>query len=106
MIKIQTKYYNASNNFSAPVKREPKPYAPLYKPNDTPPLNNNFQAENEIKKETEKTKMREISFSPSKELSLKTDDLLLIGLIILLLPDVENNLLLVLLLGYLLIAGM
>jgi len=33
-----TNYYNASNNFSTPVRREPKPYTqPLQKCEDTPP---------------------------------------------------------------------
>ena len=100
---MNTKYYNASNNFSAPISREPRPYAPYsYRsetvtprpaPDSAPPVKK-IEAEGAA------------AVKSARELSLKTDDFLLIGLIILLLPDAENNLMLILILGYLLVMGM
>ena len=32
-----TNYYNASNNFSAPIRREPKPFSPEHRPPEAAP---------------------------------------------------------------------
>lgn len=61
--------------------------------------------ESEQQKQESLSAIRTQSDMSVRELSLKTDDLLLIGLIILLLPNAKDNLLLILVLGYLLIAG-
>ena len=102
MIEINTKYYNASNNFSAPIKREPRPYNPYMQKSEiiTPTKPNETEDFNETPLPIETKNNKAV-----QELSLKTDDLLLIGLIILLLPNAKDNLILILVLGYLLISG-
>ena len=108
MILINTKYYNRSNNFAYPIKREPKPYNPYsYQSEIIVPRENNEEIKNENKNVEEKIVKTSNIKSPSAfDFSLKTDDLLLIGLIILLLPNAKDNLILILALGYLLLMGM
>ena len=104
VFNITTKYYNASNNFSAPIKREPKPYSPRYYATEV--ITPEAHTENTKKEEAQNIEVVPKKDTSVRELSLKTDDLLLIGLIILLLPNAKDNLLLILVLGYLLVAGM
>lgn len=104
MIKITTKYYNRSNNFKAPIKKEPKPYNPYsYRSEIIEPKR---YEEDKAIENNERQEIAELKESSSLGLSLKTDDLLLIGLIILLLPKAKDNLLLIIGLGYLLVSGM
>lgn len=88
---METNYYNRSNNFSAPIRREPKPYSPKTLHTD------------EEKKETpchstEPPKEKEsIGFLKN----LNSDELLILGLIFLFLADSTDDTLMLLALGYL-----
>ena len=73
-----TNYYNASNNFSAPVRREPKPFRPPCSCEENGIL------------EKEETKIA------CEEKRLDTDTILILGLIMLLvLSGCEDTLLLI-----------
>lgn len=90
---METKYYNRSNNFSAPIKKEPKPYTPakeVYKEENT-------VIDEHITCEKKEQKPKEIKSVLSR---LKSDDLLLLGLIFLLMSDSDTDVLLLLALGY------
>ena len=93
---METKYYNRSNNFSAPIRREPKPYTPK-----------NIFEEEEIKKEPELCEHKENKQTQIKSVlnSFKSDDLLLLGLIFLLLSDSNTDILLLLALGYIFLSS-
>lgn len=108
MIVIRTKYYNSSNNFQAPVKREPKPYSPYTTKDEIivpqrPKIDENVLTEASLPVCEGENKQIVQKNENNFELSLKTDDLLLLGLILMLLPKAKDNLLLILALGYLLI---
>ncbi len=78
-----TNYYNSSNNFSAPIRREPKPYYPKA----------------EILEER-----KEIKHSKKNVLdTLDTDTVVILGLLLLLLMSDCNDTLLLIALGYLLL---
>ncbi len=79
-----TNYYNASNNFSAPIRREPKPYV----------------ARQEIKPE-EKVHIPPVI--EKKQQMPDKDVLLILGLIFLLFMSGCEDTLLILALGYLLL---
>ncbi len=117
---MNMKYYNASNNFSAPVKREPKAYSSYTR---TPeiivpqrPLRTEY-AENKQHASPPPLRTPEMPIVPaphkhtgkSKELNLsnmKPDDLLLLGIITLLVWNSCDDTLLLLILGYLFLAGL
>ncbi|MBE7027656.1 MAG: hypothetical protein E7407_01305 [Ruminococcaceae bacterium] len=88
---METKYYNRSNNFSAPIRKEPKPYTP-----------ENIYREEEIKKESISCKEKKYEANEIKSVlsNFKSDDLLLLGIIFLLLSDSNTDILLVFALGY------
>ncbi|MBE7036295.1 MAG: hypothetical protein E7403_03265 [Ruminococcaceae bacterium] len=104
---MEMKYYNASNNFKAPIPREPKPY--------TPHLKNN--SEIIIPKKPVQEFEKEVAISSAGEceerlgkqtgdtfsIANNRDDLLLIGLILLLILNQCDDYLLLLALGYLLL---
>lgn len=79
-----TNYYNASNNFSAPIRREPKPYT----------------ARQEAK--PEKTE-HVLPLAAKKEQTVDKDTLLILGLILLLFMSGCEDTLLILALLYLLL---
>ena len=88
-----TNYYNASNNFSAPIRREPKPFRPQY-PEWQPAW------------ERERVKERENDVKPVPAKKgfleeLDQDTILIIGLVILLLLSGCEDKLLLIALGYL-----
>lgn len=93
---METKYYNRSNNFSAPIRREPKPYTPqdIYK-------------EEEIKKECVLCEEKEYKPNEIKSIlsNFKSDDLLILGIIFLLLSDSNTDILLVFALGYIFLSS-
>ena len=93
---METKYYNRSNNFSAPIRREPKPYTPK-----------NIFKEEEIKKEPEVCEHKENKPTETKSVlnGFKSDDLLLLGLIFLLLSDSNTDTLLLIALGYIFLSS-
>lgn len=99
---METKYYNRSNNFSAPIRREPKPYTPK-----------NIFKEEEVKKDSEPCGYKENKPAqvnkPAQIKSFlsnfKSDDLLLLGLIFLLLSDSDTDILLLLALGYIFLSS-
>ena len=73
-----TNYYNSSNNFSAPIRREPKPYRPAH------------EHEEIVLSEKKQTRIKE------QEKSLDSDTILILGLIMLLvLSGCEDTLLLI-----------
>ena len=84
---METKYYNRSNNFSAPIKKEPKPYSP--EPQKSPCVDLNTPEKNH------KTLL----------LGFQNDDLLILALIFLLLGESNEDSLLIILLGYLFLSS-
>ena len=84
---MQTNYYNRSNNFSAPIRKEPKPYIP------TPVYN---ESKNEPIKHTPIEAKENDSFLKN----IKNDDILLLGIIFLLLSDANDDMLMIIALGY------
>ena len=110
---MNMKYYNASNNFSAPVRREPKPYSPYIRRPEVvvpqKPYNNsevkkdiqNIQQNKKEPKPFNNDKSNKINFS-----NLKADDLLLLGIIAVLIWNSCDDTLLILALGYLFMAGL
>lgn len=121
---MNMKYYNASNHFSAPIKREPKPYSPYQRrpevifpqrpahsapqrqsmptvepsPHRPAPMENR-QADNAPKAERR-------SLQNLNQANLQADDLLLLGIIALLIWNSCDDTLLLLALGYLFFVGL
>ncbi len=94
---METKYYNRSNNFSAPIRKEPKPYAP-----------NNIITDEPLEKNIcEPRKERDCNHREVKSFleNFKSDDLLLLALIFLLLSDSNSDTLLLLAIGYIFISS-
>ena len=107
---MNMKYYNASNNFSAPIKREPKPYSPYERrpaevivpqkppieprPHKQEPLKHNHIQQNS-------NSIKNLNLS-----NLKSDDMLILGIIALLIWNSCDDTLLLLALGYLFLAGL
>ena len=110
---MNMKYYNASNNFSAPVRREPKPYSPYIRRPEVvipqKPYNNS-----EVKKNVQNIPLTQKEPKPFKDdknsklnfNNLKADDLLILGIIAVLIWNSCDDTLLILALGYLFIAGL
>ena len=92
---METNYYNRSNNFSAPVKKEPKPYVPVEQ-REEKTQTAEILHQNESDKVSENIK--EIK-------NLKNDDILLLGVIFLLISDSKGDKLLLIALGYLFISS-
>lgn len=84
-----TNYYNASNNFSAPIRREPKPFRPQ------PAEHEHARKEEEKQNQLYKGKGFLDEIDP--------DSLLIIGLVLLLLLSGCEDKLLLVALGYLLL---
>ena len=101
---MEMKYYNASNNFSAPIPREPKPYRPPQKPiyEPKPVAEPPIPLPEEVPCPCEEI---EPTITVKPGVSFDRDDYLLIGLILILLMNGCDDYLLLIVLGYLLIAG-
>lgn len=102
---MEMKYYNPSNNFRAPIPREPKPYVPRER---VEPEKVFAQQEPrypeppaELPELTTGEEQRDVS--PKKELN--QDDLLILGLIFLLLMNSCEDYLLLFALGFLFLSG-
>lgn len=88
-----TNYYNASNNFSAPIRREPKPFRPQYP-----------ERQQDWERERVKGRENDVKPVPAKKgflEELDQDTILIIGLVILLLLSGCEDKLLLIALGYL-----
>lgn len=92
---METNYYNRSNNFSAPVKKEPKPYVPVEQKEE---VKENTEILHLNQRDKEKESIKEIK-------NLKSDDILLLGVIFLLISDSKSDKLLLIALGYLFISS-
>ncbi len=93
---MEMKYYNASNNFKAPIPREPKPY--------TPPVKS---GEIIIPQKPENSEKELISLPSCPQIKKKwsienKDDMFLLGLILVLLMNQCDDYVLLFILGYLL----
>lgn len=97
---MEMKYYNPSNNFSAPIKREPKPYMPprqkipevvIPKVPEYPVMQQTKESQIEVKKE--------------KHYQIDVDDILIMGLILILIANQCDDYLLLAALGFLLFSG-
>ncbi len=97
---MEMKYYNPTNHFKSPIKREPKPYFPpkqeerevlIPKP---VPIVREEPIQIEEKKET-----------PSFFKDLDKDDLFILGLILLLILNACDDYLLLAALGYIFLSG-
>lgn len=84
-----TNYYNASNNFSAPIRREPKPF----KPQKEEIQHTEKNEECERRKECTRKGILE---------KIDNDTILILGLVILLVLSGSNDILLLVALGYIL----
>lgn len=116
---MNMKYYNASNNFSAPVKREPKPYSPYTRrpevivPQRPHPRYDTRKEEHSPEQSQYRTReLKNTEISAEKNVdkkinlsNLKADDLLLLGIIAVLIWNSCDDTLLILALGYLFLAG-
>ncbi len=122
---MNMKYYNASNHFSAPIKREPKPYSPYQrrpeviipqKPqppaaqNQDPARPESFGYRPEAKADIHsvhgdnaqgKRSLQNLNLN-----NLRADDLLLLGIIALLIWNSCDDTFLLLALGYLFFVGL
>ena len=92
---METNYYNRSNNFSAPIKKEPKPYEP--KPVHIEKEHQESECPPPVK--TEKKERTSLLSS------FQNDDLLILGLIFLLINEPNEDTLLILALGYLFLSS-
>ncbi|MBR6647204.1 MAG: hypothetical protein IKL09_06795 [Clostridia bacterium] len=92
---METNYYNRSNNFSAPIRKEPKPYAPK-------PVHTEKECQENECPPPAKTEKKDRTGMLS---SLQNDDLLILGLIFLLINESNEDTLLILALGYLLLSS-
>lgn len=104
-----TKYYNASNNFSAPIIREPRPKPETIVPVKPPP------PPKEREEPSAPAVQAEIK-KPAKQGGLgglldgilggfESDDLILLGLLLILISDSDDTFL-TLIIGYLFISGL
>lgn len=98
---MEMKYYNPSNNFSAPIPREPKPYTP---PRQKAP-EVVIPKVPEKKAEPPKEEILKKHEEPEQKLSLDMDDIIILGLILVLLANGCEDYLLLAVLGYLLLSG-
>lgn len=113
---MNMKYYNASNHFSAPIPREPKPYSPnTRKPEiviPQKPFANSHRQEKQAPLHTPELPIAPVPHKappPKQELSfnnMKPDDLLLLGIIALLIWNSCDDMLLLFILGYLFLIGL
>lgn len=109
---MEMKYYNPSNNFKAPIPREPRPYRPpRQKAEVILPIRPEVlpEPEPELELEPEPLPVTELSeCAPEAEkqklFPAEQDDLLLLGLIFILLSNHCEDYLLLIVLGYLLLA--
>lgn len=92
---METNYYNRSNNFSAPIRKEPKPYVPK------PVHIEKEHQENECPSRVETEKKDRTGILSN----LQNDDLLILGLIFLLINESNDDTLLILALGYLFLSS-
>ena len=86
---METTYYNRSNNFSAPIRKEPKPFVPK-----TLCTDGDFSKQDSDCRKEKKEDLKNI---------VKNDDLLILALLFLFLSDSNNDTLLLLALLYLLL---
>ena len=102
---MEMKYYNASNNFSAPIPREPRPYQPPQR---------NFYESKPVKEPIVTDTVDEEPCQGEEavpvlvnkpEVNFNKDDYILIGLILILLMNGCDDWLLLIVLGYLLFTG-
>ena len=103
---MEMKYYNPSNNFRAPIPREPKPYRPpqrevekVYVPEEKP-VSEPIFSEPELPVETVRKDEKQGVLS-----DLDKDDMLLLGLLAVLILNACDDYLLLVILGYLFISG-
>lgn len=105
---MEMKYYNPSNNFRAPIPREPKPYTPPKPMGErvVPVKAEEIREDVQIPAETKKTAMREERQQTVKaKKELNQDDLLILGLIFLLVINSCDDYLLLAVLGFLFLSG-
>ncbi len=102
------KYYNPSNNFRAPIPREPKPYRPprpiaeIISPR---PVSRTEQVCEEKEVEEKETCMPPIPLKKEKKFELSQDDLVILGVMFLLILNSCDDYLLLAVLGYLFLSG-
>ncbi|MBE7009958.1 MAG: hypothetical protein E7418_00530 [Ruminococcaceae bacterium] len=96
---MEMKYYNPSNNFRAPIPREPKPYSPPVEKRQE----RFIPAEPEKSKETKEQECKEgIVHQKSRP---EADELLIMGVILVLLANQCEDYLLLAALAFLLFSG-
>ncbi len=97
------KYYNPSNNFKAPIPREPKPYKPPVPRAEVifphPP-----EAEEQERTFPEEP-IKNGAVQTSKKFQLSQDDLVILGVMFLLILNSCDDYLLLAVLGYLFLSG-
>ena len=102
------KYYNPSNNFRAPIPREPKPYRPPRPVEEVispRPISQVEEVCEEQEPEVTETCKPQFSFKKEKKFELSQDDLVILGVMFLLILNSCDDYLLLAVLGYLFLSG-
>lgn len=103
---MEMKYYNPSNNFRAPIPREPKPYKPPQGPSVNPVIIEENSSETEIDNKKEQLQ-EQMHLQKNRNFlhQLSQDDMIILGVLFLLLLNSCDDYLLLLALGYLFLSG-
>ena len=102
---MEMKYYNPSNNFRAPIPREPKPYIPREQVEPERVFRRSEPEIPEPPEELPELTIGEGQKAVSLKKELNQDDLLILGLIFLLLMNSCEDYLLLFALGFLFLSG-
>ncbi|MBR5236224.1 MAG: hypothetical protein IKW06_02470 [Clostridia bacterium] len=107
---MEMKYYNPSNQFKAPIKREPKPYRPpVYHEAEIiipqAPKEYKPDAEERAEEPVETTPVCNEKTTPFNNLINNQDDFLILGVLLILLLNNCDDYFMLLILGYLFLAG-
>lgn len=98
---MEMKYYNPSNNFKAPIPREPKPYMPPRHTGEDKGKQEETPASIKIKETSAMQECKENQLLKHKD----ADEILLLGLILILLLNGCDDYLLLAILGYIFLVG-
>ncbi len=107
---MEMKYYNPSNQFKSPIKREPKPYRPpsYCEPEiivPKPPKEQTQDANEFVEEAIETMPFCDKKTLPFNGLINNQDDLLILGVLLVLLLNNCDDYFMLLILGYLFLSG-
>jgi len=102
---MEMKYYNPSNNFSAPIPREPKPYVPPRKQAQEVLIPLKPQKSMQDEKDEKEERTENPHETKLEQMPFATDELIIMGVILVLIMNQCDDYLLLLILGYLLLSA-